>query len=83
MNIKLSKEHFEEILNNESRKIVGTILKRFEIIEDKNILKKDVKELIYESYRNLRDIIENVSKGNQDVNLIFDKKSMEGDNHGK
>jgi len=73
MLIKLSKEHFEQILNDESRKIVGILLKRFEIIEDKNILKKDIKELVYESFRNLRDVIENVSKGNQEVILTFNE----------
>jgi len=32
-------------------------MKRFEIIENRNVLKSDVKELLYESYRDLSDLL--------------------------
>jgi hypothetical protein len=32
-------------------------MKRYEIINDKETLKKEIKEILYEAYRNLRDLI--------------------------
>jgi hypothetical protein len=55
--LKISEETLNYIIDQESRKTVGIILKRYEIIDDKEVLKKEIKELIYESFRNVRDII--------------------------
>jgi len=60
------KEILDYIVNNESKKTVGIIMKRFELaIENKqelsikeiNELKSQVKESIYEAYRNIRDFL--------------------------
>ena len=67
MEIKLTEEYLEQSLKTASNSLVGRILKRFEIIEDKNIIKAEVKELIYENFRNLRDVL-----------LAFDKGLLEG-----
>jgi hypothetical protein len=61
----------EYIVNQESKKIVGKACKRFEVliqnkqeegktsitIEELNLLKKEIKELLYEFCRDLRDIV--------------------------
>ena len=63
---------FKIILDNEAKKLVGKVCKRFEVSEDKELIKKEVKELIYEAYRDVYDmllngkiIFENQSKDNQ------------------
>ena len=65
--INISENLLNQIFQQESRKICGTIMKRYEIIEDKEVLKKEIKELIYEAYRNLRDII--IMYGKDSINL--------------
>ena len=63
--------YLDEVLSFESQKLVGKALKRIEIFfpkEDSNfkiseVLKKELKELIYESYRDLRDIFFSYGKG--------------------
>jgi hypothetical protein len=51
--------------------MVGIALKRFELIEDKETLKKELKEIIYESYRNVRDMVRAVGK--EAINLTIQK----------
>ena len=77
-------ELLKYIVNNESKKTVGIICKRFELamgyrdslskkeIED---LKSQVKESIYEAYRNLRDFIMTGK-----IVWDFKQKSKETDN---
>jgi cell division protein FtsB len=73
-------DNFQEILKHivdtESKKTVGIAMKRFELaLKDKdslstqevNDLKSQVKEVIYEAYRNLRDFI-------QTGKIIFETK---------
>jgi hypothetical protein len=55
--IKLSRRYLDELIDFESKKLVGKCLKRFEIIEDKSVLKSNIKELIYEEMREFRDLI--------------------------
>ena len=55
--LKISEETLNTIINQESRKVVGIIMKRYEFITDKEVLKKEIKEILYESFRNLRDIL--------------------------
>lgn len=57
MEIKITRELLEKLISLESNKTVGILMKRFEIIDDKETLKKELKEQIYESYRNMRDLI--------------------------
>ena len=60
--LKISEESLNNIIDQEARKMVGIILKRFELIDDKEILKKELKETIYESMRNVRDMVRVVGK---------------------
>jgi len=55
--------YLEQVLSFESSKLVGKLLKRFEIISNLDTLKKEAKELIYESFRDLKDIFEAYGKG--------------------
>lgn len=70
--VLLNLELFKIILKQESKKIVGKCMKRFELSEDKELIKREVKELIYESFRDILDTINNGS-------MIFDfsQKSKE------
>ena len=61
--LEISEEYLEELLNFIGRSMVGKIMKRFEIIENKDILKTEIKELIYEEIRNLKNLILAHDKG--------------------
>jgi len=80
--IKIEESILNQIIDNEARKLVGTCLKRIEIPveikikEGKEIilnkeelenLKSQLKNLIYESLRTLRDIIR--INGKESINL--------------
>jgi len=52
-----------EFIDNSSRTLVGTLLKRIELLEKENALNPNiykalVKELIYENARNLKKLLE-------------------------
>jgi len=79
--------YLEEILSFESSKLVGKCLKRWEIFfpKDSNhldnntlqihdILKRDLKELIYEFSRDLKDIFYAYSKGLEKSYFIIKKE---------
>ena len=55
--------YLDTIFTKEFAKLVGKLLKRVEILEDKEYLKKEIKELIYESSREMRDIFLAYSAG--------------------
>ncbi len=57
MELKVRHEYLLEVIEHESKSLVGKVCKRFEIIENKNTLKAEVKELIYEEFRHLRDLL--------------------------
>lgn len=66
------------ILNQESKKLTGKTMKRFEIAKDIDEAKKQVKEVQYEWCRDLYDTIENICKGENAIFVKFDnKKSKE------
>jgi len=47
---------FKVILDQEAKKLVGKVCKRFEVLENKDEIKKDSKELIYEFSRDLYEL---------------------------
>lgn len=57
MELKLSAEYVCELLDYQAGKNVKEIMKVFEIVDNKEVLKKLVKEKIYEYHRTLRDLI--------------------------
>ena len=69
--LKISEQSLNSIIDNEARKTVGIALKRFELIEDREILKKELKEILYEAFRNVRDTVRAVGK--EAINLTIQK----------
>jgi len=61
--LRISEEYLTELISYCSRSCVGKVLKRYEIIANKDILKSTIKELIYESWRDFRDLLEAHNKG--------------------
>lgn len=55
--------YLDTVLTKESAKLVGKMLKRIEILEDREYLKKEIKELVYEQMREIRDIFIAYSQG--------------------
>jgi len=61
--ISVDEKYLKETLDFHSRSLVGKLLKRIEILENKESIKKVSKELIYESYRDLQELFKAYSKG--------------------
>jgi len=66
--------YLEQVFSAEFPKLVGKVMKRFEILEDKEHLKKEIKELIYESSREMQDIFFSYSKGLEVSYFKFTKR---------
>ena len=75
-NLEISEEYLEELIDFCGRATCGKILKRFEIVPDRTILKGLVKELIYEGFRNFKDLLKAHNKGLHitQFNLKFKEK---------
>jgi len=59
----ISKEYLDSVMDAWSRGLIGKVCKRFEILYDKEDIKKAVKELIYENVRDLKLNIRSFSYG--------------------
>ena len=55
----------KDILDGTSRTLVGKILRRFEVLGDINTIKIDTKELIYEEFRALANLLHKFRDGRQ------------------
>lgn len=63
--ITITERYLKESVDYISSSLVGKLLKRFEILEDKNQIKSEAKELIYEEFRHLRDVLLAFEKGRE------------------
>lgn len=74
MEIRISEENLKNIIQGISKTIVGKICKRFEILGDKRsrFLKEDIKELIYEGFRDLGTLL--LVKGTDKETIVFKPK---------
>jgi|WetSurSiteA1Bulk_404760.scaffolds.fasta_scaffold01837_4 hypothetical protein len=61
--LSLTEKELKQVFEILSRRTVGRILKRFEIHDNIKALKVEVKELLYESFRDLEDTVVSVGKG--------------------
>jgi len=61
--IQLTTKFLNNTIDTCSRTTVGKILKRVDLFSDTDVLKKEVKELIYEEYRALKALLEAHSNG--------------------
>lgn len=62
-----------EALDHSSRKFVGKLLKRHEIIDNRDVLKKETKELSYEAFRDLKDLLISIGLGGRISTFKFTK----------
>lgn len=67
----VSHQYLDEATKSFAQSLVGKCMKRFELSEDKEEIKKAVKELIYESARDLKAQIKAYSMG---VKFVSPKK---------
>jgi len=65
--IIISEEQLKNIFEQESKRIVGTCLHRFESHTDPNEQKKAIKDVLYENLRVLRDFI--IINGKESISL--------------
>jgi len=54
----INQDYLEQLLDVHSRTLVGKLLKRHEICSNPVILKSETKELVYESFRDLKTLLE-------------------------
>ena len=66
--LKIDENTLNYICQKEANKIVGKCMKRFELTDNKEIIKAEIKELLYEFMRDLRDLL--VINGKESINLI-------------
>jgi len=69
--ISLSESLLNQIFQQESSKLVGKCLKRFELSDNKDEIKKQVKEILYEGLRDIKDYI--ITYGKEAINLTIQK----------
>ena len=73
----ISEDYLQELIDYCSRSLCGKIMKRFEIIDNKSVLKSNVKEMVYEEYRNLRDLILAYGKGGLEMSSFVFKSGKD------
>ena len=52
--LEISEAYLDEALAQSSKTLVGKIMKRFETLDDKETIKIQTKELVYELFRDLK-----------------------------
>lgn len=55
--LRIQEDYLDELISFSSRKMVGKILKRFDLDLGKEDLKNEVKELIHENWRDFKDLL--------------------------
>jgi len=75
-NVVITEYFLNDLIDTTSRTTVGKILKRVDIFDDKETLKKALKEVIYEEYRNVRALLEAHSNGLLSTTLIEFKRDQ-------
>jgi len=55
--LKISESELDEVIKFSSDKVVGKVMKRFEIHENVSVLKKEIRELLFESMRDTKDLL--------------------------
>ena len=55
--IKITEQYLDDSIKYIGSSLVGKIMKRFELSEDKNDIKIQCKELVYEEIRNFKNML--------------------------
>jgi hypothetical protein len=74
----INSEYLEQLLSTQGRALVGKLLKRHEICSDPTILKSETKELVYESFREFKALLEAHQYGYEMSVFEFTTKKKEG-----
>jgi len=75
--LKLSEDYLKELLDYVGSSTVGKVMKRHEILGDRtDMVKLATKELIYEGFRELRDLIIAHDKGRNITIFKFKKNPL-------
>ena len=80
--LSLTEKELEEVVSMASKKTVGKVLKRFEIHSNIPVLKSEIRELLYESFRDLEDLIVASGKGYQHSAFKFKSSKQESKGEG-
>jgi hypothetical protein len=77
-------DYLDKVLSFASSKLVGKVMKRIEIIDDTELLKKELKELIYEHAREISDIFAAYKDGYEMSFFVFlDGKNKKENTNGR
>lgn len=71
MDLKITENQVEEIIEYFGRNLVGKIMRKFEIVQDHVILKGLIKDTIYEELRHERDLLISVGAGGNFTQVRF------------
>lgn len=61
--LEISEAYLDQALKNTASSLVGEVMKRFEILGNKDDIKYDTKELIYEKFRELKSVLKAFNYG--------------------
>jgi len=67
----ISKDYLEQLLDSSSRTTVGKACKKFEISNSLPDIKIQIKELIYEEFRNLKNLLDAHQNGIEQSQWVF------------
>ena len=68
MKYEITEEFLNKIIERSARSLVGKACKRFEILEKKEDIKRAIKELVYESYREFKELVKSFNYGVKFIN---------------
>lgn len=72
--LNINRDLLENIITASAKKFCGKCMKRFEISRDIEEIKKQVKELAYESYRDLFQLIIACNNRKDLISIYFNNK---------
>lgn len=73
--VTVSLNYLKKAIDVTGATLVGKLLKRFEILDDKDAIRKEMKELIYEEFRALRNLLLTYSEGLEETRWEFKSKN--------
>lgn len=77
--LEIPESDLNSLIQFMSKKVVGKAMKRFEIHDNVKVLKDEVRELLYEGFRDLKDLL--VASGYGLGVTTFELKSNKGKTH--
>ena len=60
---KIAESDLKRLMDNQATSLVGKVCKRLELFNDVNLAKKSIKELVYESHRDLIALFDSYDSG--------------------